>query len=70
MNPVIEKLTEYLAELKARKDFASLEEKANHIGVINQVSDAIGKLKLCEAHGITSGSLVSTLPETETPNFC
>ncbi|OMH37993.1 hypothetical protein [Motiliproteus sp. MSK22-1] len=70
MTPAIEKLTQFLVELEASKDFGSLEEEVDHIGVINQVRDAIGQLKLCEKHGITGGSLVSVLPETGNPNFC
>ncbi|MBQ4829985.1 hypothetical protein J8L84_11920 [Alteromonas sp. MMG017] len=70
MNPAIEKLNEYLAELNAVEEFASLEVKAEHIGLINQIKSSIGQLELCEKFGINAGSLVSVLPETESPNFC
>ncbi len=70
MNPAIEKLNEYLAELSAVKDFVSIESKAEHFGLINQIKSSIGQLQLCDKFGINSGSLVSILPKTESPNFC
>ncbi len=70
MNPAIEKLNEYLAELSEVNSFASIEAKAEHIGLIDQVKSSIGQLKLCDNFGINAGSLVSVLPETENPNFC
>ena len=69
MNPGIIKLVEYMEELKAIDEFESIEEKAEHIGLLNQIETAIGQLQLCEEYGISSGSLVSVLPETETSNF-
>jgi len=69
-NPAIEKLKQYLEELEAKQSFDSVEAKAEHIGLINQVKASIGQLQLCEKHGINSASLVSVLPETENPNFC
>lgn len=69
-NPAIEKLKQYLEELESVQAFDSLEAKAEHIGLINQIKSSIGQLELCEKHGINSGSLVSVLPETENPNFC
>ena len=69
MNPAISKLVEYLEELEAIDEFESIEEKAGHIGLLNQIEIAIGQIQLCEEHGISSGSLVSVLPEPETPNF-
>ena len=70
MNPAIEKLQIYLAELEGVDEFASIEAKAEHIGLINQIKSSIGQLELCDKYGINSGSLVSVLPETENPNFC
>ena len=70
MNPAIEKLHNYLAEIEAVNDSESFEAMAAHIGIINQVKSAIGKLELCDKFGINAGSLVSVLPETESPNFC
>lgn len=70
MNPAIEKLQSYLIELESVDEFGSIQAKADHIGIINQVKSAIGQLELCEKFGINSGSLVSVLPETENPNFC
>lgn len=70
MNPAIEKLKEYLAELNALDEFASIEVKAEHIGLINRIKSSISQLELCEKFGINAGSLVSVLPETESPNFC
>lgn len=70
MNPAIEKLELFLTELESITDFDSLEAKAEHIGKINLVKNAIGQIELCEKHQIISGSLVSVLPETESPNFC
>ena len=69
MNPAILKLQEYLTELNSVCEFKSIEEKAEHIGLINQIEVAIGNLKLCEKHEIYPGSLVSIMPETEDPNF-
>lgn len=70
MNPAIEKLEQYLVELKAMSGFASLEAKAEHIGLMNQIDTAIGNLKLCDRYGIFPGSLVSVLPETENQHCC
>jgi len=70
MNPAIMKLNECLAELDAASEFSSVEEKAEHIGLINQIKSSIGQLELCEKYGINAASLVSVLPETESPNFC
>ena len=69
MNPAINKLKEYLATLQAITEFESLNKKAEHIGLINQIDTAIGNLELCEKHGIVPGSLISVLPETENPNL-
>lgn len=70
MNPAITKLNEFLSELKSVNDFSSLEEKAEHIGLMNIIKSAIGQIDLCEKFGINAGSLVSVLPETENPNIC
>ena len=70
MNPAIEKLREYLAELESVNEFESIQSKAEHIGNINLVKSSIGQLELCGKYGINAGSLVSVLPETENPNFC
>ncbi len=70
MNPAIEKLGEYLVELSAVKDFESIEAKAEHLGLINQIKSSICQLQLCDKFGINAGSLVSVLPKTENPNFC
>ena len=70
MNPAITKLNEFLSELKSVNDFPSLEDKAEHIGLMNIIKSAIGQIDLCEKFGINAGSLVSVLPETENPNFC
>ncbi len=70
MNLAIEKLRSYLTELEAVNEFDSIEVKAEHIGCINQVKLAIGQLELCEKYNINAGSLVSVLPETESPSFC
>lgn len=70
MNPAITKLNEYLAELNKVIDFVSIEAKAEHIGLINQIKSSIGQLQLCDEFGINASSLVSVLPETESPNFC
>jgi hypothetical protein len=69
MNPAIQKLEEYISELQGITRFQSVEEKANHIGLINRIETAIGNLKLCEKYEIYPGSLVNVLPETENPNF-
>ncbi len=69
-NPAIEKLKEYLKELETVISFNSIEAKAEHIGLMNQIKVSIGQLQLCEKYGINSGSLVSVLPETENPHFC
>ncbi|WNZ57341.1 hypothetical protein [Microbulbifer sp. TRSA007] len=70
MNPAIEELKRYLIELESVNDFESIELKAEHIGILIQVKSAIGQLELCEKYGISAGSLVSSLPKTENPNFC
>ena len=70
MNLAIEKLHSYLAELKAVNDFVSIEVKADHVTIINQIKSAIGQLELCEKFRINAGSLVSVLPKTENSNFC
>ena len=69
MNPAIERLKAYIAELRTVTTFSSIEEKASHIGLINQIELAIGNLELCEKHGIFPGSLVSVLPEAESSHF-
>lgn len=66
MNQAILKLTSYIQELEEKTKFDTLEEKAEHIGLIIQIKDAIGQLELCEKHGISGGSLVNELPETGT----
>lgn len=70
MNPAIQKLKQYLAELEEICFFDSIEAKAEHIGLMNQVRNSIGQIELCEKFNINSGSLVSVLPETESPNLC
>ncbi len=70
MNPAIDKLNLYLAELELIDSFGSVEAKAEHIGLLNQIRSSIGQLELCEKYEINSGSLVSVLPESENPNFC
>ena len=69
MNPAIKKLEEYLTQLQEITEFESLNEKAEHIGLINQIDSAIGNLKQCEKYNIVPASLISVLPETESPNF-
>ncbi|MDO6526504.1 hypothetical protein Q4519_12500 [Motilimonas sp. 1_MG-2023] len=64
MNPAIKKLKQYLEELEATDSFATVEEKAEHFGLIIQVRASIGQLELCEKFEIHAGSLVSVLPET------
>jgi hypothetical protein len=70
MTPAIQNLKLYLAELERAVSFDSIEDKAEHIGLQNQIKASIGQLELCEQFGINSASLVSVLPETENPNFC
>ncbi len=70
MNPATEKLEQYLSELEAINTFDSIEAKAEHFGLMNQIRSSIGQLNLCDKYGINAESLVSVLPETENPNFC
>ncbi len=69
MNPAIEKLQEYLSQIESVEVFETIEKKANHIGNINLVKNAIAQLELCDKYKINGGSLVSVLPVTDTPNF-
>lgn len=69
MDPAITRLNEYLMELEKVTDFKSIEDKANHIGIINQLKNSIGLLELCEKNQISAGSLVNQLPETDDPNL-
>ncbi|MBQ4864777.1 hypothetical protein J8L98_24125, partial [Pseudoalteromonas sp. MMG013] len=66
MKSAISVLQNHLVELDKKIEFGSLEEKAEHIGIILQIKDSIAQLNLCEKHGITGGSLVNVLPETAT----
>ena len=70
MNPAINNLNEYLVELESITEFDSIEKKAEHFGVINQVRNSIGQIELCEKNEINASSLVNQLPEVESEEFC
>ncbi|GAB5387011.1 MAG: hypothetical protein Alis3KO_41340 [Aliiglaciecola sp.] len=69
-NPAIEKLNEYIFELERVTDFSSIQEKAEHIGQINLIKDAVKQLQLCEEFEVSGGSLFSKLPETASIHHC
>lgn len=69
MNPAIEKLNEWIDELRRRTEFSSLEEKAEHIGLINQIDLAIQRIQLCEKWGIYPKSIIKELPETDVAEY-
>ena len=64
MNPAVVVLETHLKALEEKSDFQSLEEKAEHIGLITQIKDSIAQLNLCDKYGITGSSLINVLPET------
>ena len=69
MNPAVRKLQEYINELQKMNSFSDIKEKANHLGLINQVDTAIKQIELCEKYGIVGGSKAFQLPGTGNPNF-
>ncbi len=69
MNPAIEKLKVWIEELDARSEFSSIEEKAEHTGLINQIDTAIKSIKLCDKWGIYPMSIIKELPETNVTEY-
>ena len=69
LNPAIKILVEYLAQLKTIDEFCSIQEKANHIGKMNQIDTAIQQIQLCEKNGILGGSIINKLPNSTDIHF-
>jgi hypothetical protein len=60
---VIEHLTQWRAELAKRTEFSSIEEKAEHIGLLNVIELNISQLRLCEEFGIVPSAQILVLPD-------
>ena len=58
-----------IVELELKNDFSSLEEKANNIGLINQIKLAIKQIQICEKWGIYPSSIIKQLPPTEVTEY-
>lgn len=69
MNPVIEKLESWIEELQRKEDFESIEEKSNHIGLINQIDLAIQRIELCKKWEIYPKSIIKELPQTDVTEY-
>ncbi|CAN5358131.1 hypothetical protein BH09VER1_BH09VER1_29060 [soil metagenome] len=68
MDQVIAHLQCWKTELSIQTGFNSIEEKANHIGLVNSIEVAIKQLELCRTYGINPGSWVCVFPE-EVPGY-
>ena len=69
MNPAVEKLKGWIKELESLSEFSSIEEKAEHIGLINQIDTSIKRIELCEKWGIYPKSIVKKLPYTDVTEY-
>jgi hypothetical protein len=63
MELVIAHLQHWRTELSSRTDFHSIQEKAEHIGLVNSIEVAIKQLELCRTYGINPGSWFCVFPE-------
>jgi len=70
MKEALELIEEKLAELRLKEEYGSIEEKAEHSGLIARYEMSIDRLKLCEKYEITGGSIVKKLPESGDVHFC
>ncbi|MFL0798777.1 MAG: hypothetical protein K6L73_14945 [Cellvibrionaceae bacterium] len=69
MNSAIQKLKEWQDELQRKADFDSIEAKANHIGLINEIDLAIKRIEICEKWEIFPKSIIKELPSTEVTEY-
>jgi hypothetical protein len=60
--PIIQHLAEWHASLACQTVFPSVEQKAEHIGLMNRIETAMARLKLCEKHDIYTGAWICVLP--------
>ena len=49
-------------ESKVAESISNIEEKANQIGLVNEIDTAIQQLKLCRQHNIIGGTKIVSLP--------
>ena len=63
MEHVIAHLQNWMVELSARTSFASTQDKADHIGLVNSIEVAIKQLELCRTYGINPSSWFCVFPE-------
>ena len=70
MKEALEIIEEKLSELRLRADFNSIEEKAEHYGLIARYEMAVDRLKLCDKYEVTGGSIVKKLPDSGNIQFC
>ena len=68
MEQVIAHLENWKMDLSLRTSFGSIQEKANHIGLLNSIEMAIKQLELCRTYGINPGSWFCVFPE-EVPGY-
>ena len=70
MKEALDLIQDKLDFLRERIEFESIEEKAEHYGLMNRYEVAIDRLKLCDKYEITGGSMVKQLPESGNVDFC
>lgn len=72
MEPSREKVIRHLEDWKATLgetvEFASIQEKAEHLGLLNSIEVAIKQLRLCDQYGINPGAWFCVFP-TEVPGY-
>ncbi len=60
--PTIQHLKQWHESLSCQREFANVEAKAEHVGLLNRIETAIARLKMCEENGIFGGAWVCVLP--------
>ncbi len=62
MDQVIAYLQNWRTEISTRTSFDSIQEKAEHIGLMNSIEVAIKQLELCRTYGINPASWFCVFP--------
>ncbi len=63
MEKVIAHLQNWHMELSALTRFDSIQEKTEHIGLLNSIEVAVKQLELCRTYGINPNSWFCVFPE-------
>jgi hypothetical protein len=63
MENVITHLQDWKIELSKRTVFESIQDKAEHIGLLNSIDVAVKQLELCKTYGINPNSWFCVFPE-------